>query len=606
MSHTRKALTAIALLALLVTLVQVAGHPGGPPSNEGWTRSLEDCGDDYGFHADRPDQHGHDLVSLYTREATVQGQPVIAFFLTMSKANPASLVDYDRRETISFTVDGTEYSTVIQTSNDESFTITAGTVASTLRVRVPNAYHIEGGGRADDGPDSGRVGVELGYTYAQLGASSGSTISGWRVTGEVRDGGWIAADVMPNDCPSDDVRFVSSGYTVAPAPPQVSLTASTTDVRVNQVVDFSATVTPGAGSPHAPTWTFGDGATAAGSTVSHTFGQAGTYTVTTTVTDDLGSSASATATIDVKPAAPVAKFTFSPSDPTVGQTITFTDQSTVPQPPATRQWEFGDGSTSTETNPSHTYASAGLKTVKLTLTDGSGQTATRISFVQVREVGSAPPSDTTPPTATFSIGTTAPRPGQEVSFTDTSTDNTGVVAWAWDFGDGQTSTSQNPKHAFANAGTYTVNLTVADAAGLQATATKTVKVAQQSSPAGSNAKPQALFIAEPTLTEVGEPIRFTDQSTDDRGIASWSWTFGDGEASQARNPSHTYTEPGSYRVRLVVTDTDGETAVFFVPVRVVEATAPAAEAEEPEKESPGAGLVPLVLLLAGVAMRRKQ
>ncbi len=608
MKGTRAVAAALAIATLTTLVAPTANaHPGGPPSGQGWQRSVEDCLDDYGFHADNLSEHGHDLVSLYSKDAVIDGKDVVAFFLTMSGANKGSLQDYTRRETIDFDADGTRFSTTIETTDDESFTVVAGLTPATINVRIPNAYHVDGGERVDDGPDGEeRVAVELGYTHAQLGVVAGSRISGWEVRGIYQDGGWVTADTMPSSCPADNVRFVSSGYTVDPRPPAIAANVASSELHPGRTIDFAATVAPGAGTPGLPAWDFGDGNTASGATVGHQYASAGTYTVTTSVTDSLGLAASNSVTVTIVDAPPSPKFTFAPTSPQPGETVTFTDESTFSGAAATYHWTFGDGATSSERNPTQAYSTAGLKTVQLKVTDDGGRSQTRTAFIKVREAGAPPSSDTSAPTAAFASSPAAPKAGQAVTFADLSSDDTGVVAWAWSFGDGGTSSQQNPSHTYAQAGVYEVELTVADAAGQQTAVSKNVQVAASGGPAASNPTPKALFTAQPSLARVGDIVTFTDQSTDDGAITAWAWTFGDGQTSDRPNPRHQYAEPGSYQVRLIVTDDQGATGVFFTPVRVVEEDNAADPIQSVDQESPGLGIVVLgVLAGAAVALRRK-
>jgi len=157
--------------------------------------------------------------------------------------------------------------------------------------------------------------------------------------------------------------------------------------------------------------------------------------------------------------APTSAFTFTPSAPTTGQTISFTDSSTGS--PAAWSWNFGDGSSATSTqNPTHAYSSAGTFTVGLTATNSGGSSS--VSHTVTVVAGS------TAPMSAFSYSPTSPITGQAVSFTDASTGS--PTAWSWNFGDGSSvSTSQNPTHAFSTAGTFTVTLMATNAAGSNST-----------------------------------------------------------------------------------------------------------------------------------------
>ena len=142
-----------------------------------------------------------------------------------------------------------------------------------------------------------------------------------------------------------------------------------------------------------------------------------------------------------------AGFTFSPDGGCSPLEVQFTD--TSQGDPTSWSWDFGDGGTSTEQNPIHTFLSTGSFEVLLEASKGTDTH----SINQAVQVSS-------PPIAQF-IGShfngVAPL---TVDFTDYSS---GVPAsWLWDFGDGGTSTEQNPSHTYAEAGTYTVSLQVSN------------------------------------------------------------------------------------------------------------------------------------------------
>lgn len=135
------------------------------------------------------------------------------------------------------------------------------------------------------------------------------------------------------------------------------------------------------GSITSRSWSFGDGTTATTQTVAKTFANPGSYNVTLTVANSTGST-SATKTIVVTAAAPVASFSATPVSGSAPLPVKFNDSSTGTV--TGWSWEFGDGGKSTAQNPSYTYAIAGTYAVKLTVTGpGGSNTQTKTSFVTV-------------------------------------------------------------------------------------------------------------------------------------------------------------------------------------------------------------------------------
>jgi PKD repeat protein len=138
------------------------------------------------------------------------------------------------------------------------------------------------------------------------------------------------------------------------------------------------------------------------------------------------------------------------------------------------------------------------------------------------------------------------------SFTSTSTDSDGIASYAWTLGDGTTSTARNPSRTYAQAGSYTVSLTVTDGrGGVSTAATRTVTVT------AANVAPVAAF---DSVSATRFTVGFADRSTDADGnatITRWAWSFGDGGTSTVQHPSRTYAQPGTYTVTLTVTDNQG-------------------------------------------------
>ena len=137
-----------------------------------------------------------------------------------------------------------------------------------------------------------------------------------------------------------------------------------------------------------------------------------------------------------------------------------------------------------------------------------------------------------------------------MQFTDESTGN--PATWIWDFGDGNTSTLENPTNTYVNDGTYSVTLTEGNSLGQNETTQAAYIVV------GSSA-PVAAFTASPVSGTLPLSVQFTDTSTN--SPVSWIWDFGDGGTSTEENPSHIYSNPGTYTVSLTATNTVGENTV---------------------------------------------
>jgi len=135
-----------------------------------------------------------------------------------------------------------------------------------------------------------------------------------------------------------------------------------------------------------------------------------------------------------------------------------------------------------------------------------------------------------------------------VAFTNlTSNTARPLTWWRWDFGDGCTVTDQDPVHTYQTPGTFTVSLTARNAHGSRCvTKTNYITVASV---------PLAGFAASPQAGAVPLAVQFTDQSR--FGPEAWWWDFGDGGANRQPQPQHTYTQPGTYSVSLLVSNAHG-------------------------------------------------
>ena len=267
---------------------------------------------------------------------------------------------------------------------------------------------------------------------------------------------------------------------------------------------------------------------------------AGVFGVTLTASNGAGSNTTTQTSYIAVNEGPTADFTSSAN----GLQVSFTNQSTNA---TSYLWDFGDSNSSTQTNPTHTYAADGEYTVILTATNACGtETFTQLVVV------------VTPPTAGFTADVTEGCAPLTVQFTDQSSENT--TSWSWEFegGNPSTSTMQNPVVEYLSAGVFGVTLTASNGAGSNTTT--------QTSYITVNEGPTADF----TSSANGLEVSFTNQSTN---ATSYLWDFGDSNNSTQANPTHTYAQDGEYTVILTATNACG-TETFTQLVVVV--TAPTA------------------------------
>ncbi len=299
---------------------------------------------------------------------------------------------------------------------------------------------------------------------------------------------------------------------------------------LNKPVNFTNASTP---APISSVWNFGDGTTSTQANPVKTYTIPGNYTVTLT---SKYAECEGTATKDILITnQPSIDFTSANSTGcTVPYTVNF--QSNVPGA-ISYSWNFGDGGTSTQANPAHTYNRTGSFNVTLSAVtvDGCPATITKSSFVNVNtnlsvSVNSVPNEGCIP-----------------LSFSPTANVNTpdGVASYLWTFGDGSTSTSAAPTKIYNTGGTYDVKLKITTLGGCTDSVTYPGAVK-----AGS--PPVAAFDFTP-ITEgcAGVPVQFTDLSA---MADKWEWSFGDGETSSLQNPIHLFADTGLLVVSLTASN----------------------------------------------------
>ena len=292
------------------------------------------------------------------------------------------------------------------------------------------------------------------------------------------------------------------------------------------------------------TWNFGDGVSSNAPNPTHTYATPGDYVATLTVINSCGTD------VRVLPIGVCAPVTTAATASTTGGAVPLTVNFATNEAgsaPIAVNWDFGDGSSSTESLPSHTYTTGGIFTATVTATNGCGTTTESFTITPCAPV-------TVAPTATPDSGS-APL---VVSF-DANALGTGPLNAFWTFGDGSISTELNPIHTFSTDGLYPVQITVTNSCG---SASGTVQVAVCG--LVSIAPTADLTIGNAPLT-----VNFASGELGSSPIAT-TWDFGDTNSSSGATTVHTFSLPGSYLVSVLSTNTCGS-ATGTVAIEVCDA-----------------------------------
>lgn len=225
-------------------------------------------------------------------------------------------------------------------------------------------------------------------------------------------------------------------------------------------VTYAATISGGR-APYTYSWRMGSNPVDTSASPSIIWTTPGSYQTTVAITDADGLTANGSVNVTVGNANPALSVTAvaTPSNGASPLTVAFTATPQGGTAPFSYTWDFKDGQSSTQQNPSHTFASAGTYAVTLSVQDTASTTATANVSVTVTG-GSTPGALTATATAVPTSGT-APL---AVQFTTSVGGGTPPYRYTWDFGDASALVvTQNPSHTYQNAGAYTATLTVNDA-----------------------------------------------------------------------------------------------------------------------------------------------
>lgn len=337
-------------------------------------------------------------------------------------------------------------------------------------------------------------------------------------------------DVTVTETP--DAGFVSDTAIACEVPLTVAFTDTTPDVGT---FDYF--------------WDFGDGSTSTEVNPTHSYTTSGSFDVMLVVTNDFGCSDTMLIEdyIQINSTIPL-DFTVSDANICVGNSVSFDNLSGSDD--ADWLWDFGDGTTSTEFEPSHTYTEPGVYTVSLEAVFGGGCEGA-IEYTALIEVLDIPEFF-----FTASDSSSVCELPLVVTFDAEADGPVESVMWEFEYSGGvDTSFLPNPTFSWDTEGDWNVTLTVTNTSGCSNTITSVDMI--------SIGQLTAVPLADFTAGCI--PMDVTFSATADEEIISWEWDLGDGTTSTDSTPSVTYDEAGCYDIGLIIESVNGctDTVTYF-------------------------------------------
>ena len=376
--------------------------------------------------------------------------------------------------------------------------------------------------------------ISLGYDWKIGNVMLPDTLSSINFTFPVT--GWYTVTLYATDLHNCVDSFTRTNYIIV-AKPDAQFAASPTVGCIPLNVTFTDQSTDVQGANIVTReWTYGNGnsATVTGATSTQVYNTAGLYDVTLVVTDNIGCKDTLSKPDYIEARQPVAQFIASDTSSCIGTPISFFNTSTGAFLSA--QWDFGDNTTSTAFAPTHAYTQTGTYTVRLIVTDPTGckDTLIRNAYINI-----------TKPNASFTMSDTlAICPPLNVQFTNTTI---GASYYAWNFGNGGTSSVPSPSNIFTDPGIFNIVMVATDVNGCTDTAFGMANILGY---AGGLSYTPLEGCAPLT-------VDFTATLTN---VPSIVWDFSDGTTVPANGSStisHTYTTPGAYIPKLILSDGAG-------------------------------------------------
>ncbi len=360
---------------------------------------------------------------------------------------------------------------------------------------------------------------------------------------------WIKLTVSGQHCSERD----SAKVIIKQAPPVIDFTYVERTTCLPLVLEFTNT------SQYADTatflWNFGDGNLSTELHPSHQYEASGVYTISLQASNALGMTIKKEKQLIVDlERGPSAAFEVRLARQYLpDQDISFKNNSERAE---FYQWDFGDGSVSSEAEPVHQYYNSGTYEVMLIASNALGCADTLVQPVVIQPLVPEvdflfdPPQGCRPLTVQFRNRSRYADP----------------ASYRWSFGAGEgVSADENPTYTYYEPGIYTVTLQASNSAGVTVEERKEFSVEVFETP-------RAYFNLRPDLVFLSEPVYFINLSV---GADTYQWDFGDGTTSEEINPEHVYDQTGTYDVMLIAQSNQG-----CVDTLLVEAAATVEEGGE--------------------------
>ncbi|HEV7333773.1 MAG TPA: PKD domain-containing protein [Flavisolibacter sp.] len=323
---------------------------------------------------------------------------------------------------------------------------------------------------------------------------------------------------------------------------KASFTSSATTISPGTTITFQNTSATSEPSHTQYKWIFSDGTEATTHDAAKSYSQPGVYTVKLVATNTTrGCADTATVTITVKYVN--AAFTFNSAVITASQCPPVRVQFTNISSNISRiEWDFGDGTTSRNFNPSHLYTNPGKYIITVKTYSDNGTVYTTVDSVFIKA-----------PTATLAADRYSGCTAQTISF---SADGNDAEKYWWDFGDGTVTqaTANTISHFYQAAGSYQPKLMVSNASGCTAAVLLDDKIVIDALQAGIKDLPSYLCTPKTILFEP------TTSGVSTHTNLNYHWNFGTGvpgDTSNLEKASFSFTQPGKYTVRLTVESNTG-------------------------------------------------